>query len=156
MTALMTMIHSTQTADGHGDMHEGERELGHGHEDTRMGDEDMRMGDEDFDELRLCDELARENRQLVAEALGEGDAAAPAAAGRAKVAAQVKPGRPRKKKVPVVVPVAGQARLRVFFCMLNTHASCWGASRTGEPHCGSHCHDRTAAPPLPVALPMLS
>ena len=125
MTALMTMIHSTQTADGHGDMHEGERELGHGHEDTRMGDEDMRMGDEDmrmgdedFDELRLCDELARENRQLVAEALGEGDAAAPAAAGRAKVAAQVKPGRPRKKKVPVVVPVAGQARLRVFFCVL--------------------------------------
>ena len=78
MTALMTMIHSAQTADGHegddtpGDMHEGERELGHGHED-------MRMGDEDFDELRLCDELARENRQLVAEALGEGDRAAPAA-----------------------------------------------------------------------------
>ena len=29
-----------------------------------------------------------------------------------------------------------------------------GSSRTGEPHCGSHCHDRTAAPPLPIALPL--
>ena len=27
------------------------------------------------------------------------------------------------------------------------------SSRAGEPHCGSHCHDRTAAPPLPIALP---
>ena len=24
----------------------------------------------------------------------------------------------------------------------------------GEPHCGSHCHDRTAAPPLSIALPL--
>ena len=24
----------------------------------------------------------------------------------------------------------------------------------GEPRCGSHCHDRTAAPPLPIALPL--
>ena len=28
------------------------------------------------------------------------------------------------------------------------------SSRTGEPHCGSHCHDRTAAPPLPITLPL--
>ena len=28
------------------------------------------------------------------------------------------------------------------------------SSRTGESHCGSHCHDRTAAPPLPIALPL--
>ena len=28
------------------------------------------------------------------------------------------------------------------------------SSRAGEPHCGSHCHDRTAAPPLSIALPL--
>ena len=28
------------------------------------------------------------------------------------------------------------------------------SSRTGEPRRGSHCHDRTAAPPLPIALPL--
>ena len=27
------------------------------------------------------------------------------------------------------------------------------ASRPGEPHCGCRCHDRTAAPPPPIALP---
>ena len=26
-------------------------------------------------------------------------------------------------------------------------------SHTGAPHCRSHCHARTAAPPLPIALP---
>ena len=46
----------------------------------------------------------------------------------------------------------GTARLARRFCMLNRIPRV-ESSRTGEPHCCSHCHDCTAAPPLPIALP---
>ena len=45
-----------------------------------------------------------------------------------------------------------EARL-AFLCVLKRVPRV-DPSRTGEPHCGSHCHDRTAAPPLPIALPL--
>ena len=45
-----------------------------------------------------------------------------------------------------------QARL-AHFCVLKRMPRD-ESSRTGEPHCGSHCHDRTAAPSLPITLPL--
>ena len=47
-------------------------------------------------------------------------------------------------------PRHGPSRM---FCVLKCVPRV-GSSRTGEPHCGSHCHDRTAAPPLSIALPL--
>ena len=40
-----------------------------------------------------------------------------------------------------------------FFCVLKRMPRDQ-SSGTGEPHCGSHCHGRTATPPLPIALPL--
>ena len=49
----------------------------------------------------------------------------------------------------------GQARLALNVCV-SKRMPRDQSSRTGEPHCGSHCHDRTAAPtpPPPIALPL--
>ena len=56
---------------------------------------------------------------------------------------------------PLAPQLAGRLEglSRTFFCVL-TRMHRVESSRTGEHHCGSHCHDRTAAPPLSIALPL--
>ena len=53
---------------------------------------------------------------------------------------------------PRVVAMNGGGPVAQILCVLK-HVPRDQSSRTGEPHCGSHCHGRTAAPPLPIALP---